>query len=110
MCHPAREMILLLRAKLRKSVIDDAAEFINIVRLLGQSLDRRLRVGENLLIVLVTVDNLFPDVNVIESWQRAYALAHVLVFAGNFVELVKESLGEKVRVGVDVHGYFSILE
>src|SRR6516164_1948374 len=104
MRHPTGEMILLLRTKFRKPVIDDAAEFINVLWLISKSLDRRLRVGENLLIVPVAVHDLLPDVDVIESRQRAHALAHILVLASDFFELLKKLFREKVGVGIDAHG------
>ena len=70
---------------------------------LGELLDRRLRVGQDLLIVLVAVDDLLAHVDVVERRQRAHALAHVLVVAGDLVELVEEFLREEMRVGVDPH-------
>ena len=107
--HPAGEMILLLGAQFGEAVIDDAAELVDVRRRLGEFLDRRLRIGQHLLIVLVAVDDLLAHVDIEQRRQRADALAHVLVVAGDFVELVEELLREKVRVRVDAHGRFSLL-
>ena len=107
MRHPAGEMVLLLRAQFSEAVVDDAAELVDVLRGLGKFLDRRLRIGQDLLIVLVAVDDLLAHVDVIERRKRAHALAHVLVVASDFVELVKEFFGKKMRVRVDTHGRFS---
>ena len=99
--HPAGEMILFLGDQFGEAVIDDLAELVDILRRLGETLDRRLRIGQDLLIVLVAVDDLLAHVEIEQSRQRADALAHVLVVAGDFVELVEEFFRKKVGVRVD---------
>ena len=105
--HEAREMILVLRDDLGQPVIDQAAEFVDLRGRLGDQLNRRLRVAEDLLIVLVAVDDPLAHVEVVKRRQRAHALAHVPIIGCHVVELVEESLREKMRVGVNAHGRFS---
>ena len=107
---PAREMIALLRAQFREAVIDHADEFIDLLRALSEVFDRRLRVGQDLRIVLVAVDDLLAGVEVVERRDRPHALAHVLILTGNLEHLVEEFLREKVCVGVDPHAESSETE
>ena len=100
---PAGEVVLLLGAQFGEAVVDDADDLVDLRRALGEALDRRLRVGQDLLVVLVAVDDLLADIEVVERRQRAHALAHVLVVAGDLLHLVEEFLREEVRIGVDPH-------
>jgi hypothetical protein len=102
--HPAGEVILLLGDELGEAVVDDAAERVDIRAGLGKFLDRRLRVGEDLLVVLMAVDDLLAHVEVVERRKRTHALAHIRVVGGHFAEHVEEFLREKVRVRIDTHG------
>jgi hypothetical protein len=104
--HPAGEMILLLGAQFREAVVDDAAELSICAGVLANFFDRRLRIGEDLLIVLVAVDDLLAHVEVIERRKRAHALAHVPVVGGDLIEHVEEFFRKKVRVRVDAHEAF----
>src|SRR4029453_2401034 len=101
---PGREAVLLLVAQLGKAVVAETDHLVHLLRRLAQTLQRRLRKGEDLLIVLVLVDDLLAHIEVIERRQRAHALAHVLIVAGDLHHLVEELLREEMRVGVDAHG------
>ena len=101
--HPAGEVVLLLGAQFGEAVVDDADQLVDLGRALGEVLDRRLRIGQDLLIVLVAVDDLLADVEIVDRRERADALAHVLVVAGDLVQLVEEFLREEVRIRVDPH-------
>ena len=103
--HPTGETIFLLGGQFGEAVIDDAAELVDVLRRLGELFDRRLRIGQDLLIVLMAVDDLLADIEVVQSRQRAHALAHVLVVADGVVELVEELLRKKVGICVNTHGH-----
>jgi len=62
--HPARKVILLLGAELGEAVVDDANDLVDLCRSLGEFLDRRLRVRQDLLIVLVAVDDLLARLDI----------------------------------------------
>jgi hypothetical protein len=100
---PAGEVVLLLGAQLGEAVIDDANDLVDLRRSLGELLDRRLRVGQDLLIVLVAVHDLLADIDIEQRRQRAHALAHVFVVAGHLLHLVEEFFREEVRIRVDPH-------
>ncbi len=101
--HPAREVVLLLRAQLGEAIVDDADQLIDLRRTLGEFLDRGLRIRQDLLIVLVAIYDLLADIDVVDRRQRAHALAHVLVVAGHVLHLVEEFFREEVRIRVDPH-------
>src|SRR5262245_36838528 len=96
--------MLLLVAQLSKAVVAEADHLVQLLRRLAEALERWLRIGEDLLIVLVLVDDLLAHIEIIERRQRADALAHVLIVAGDLRHLVEELFREEMRVGVDAHG------
>jgi len=96
-------MVALLGAQFGEAVIDDADELVDLGGTLGESLDRRLRVGQDLLIILVAIDDLLAMIEIVDRRDRAHALAHVFVVAGDFVHLVEEFFREEVRIRVDPH-------
>src|SRR5262249_34366712 len=53
-------------------------------------------------------DDLLAHVEIVERRQRAHALAHVLIVAGDLRHLVEEPLREEMRVGVDAHEYLRL--
>src|SRR5262245_25178826 len=95
--------MLLLVAQLSKAVVAEADHLVQLLRRLAEALQRRLRIGEDLLIILVLVDDLLAHIEIIERRQRAHALTHVLIVAGDLRHLVEELLREEMRVGVDAH-------
>ena len=91
---PARKMITLLRTQLRKAIIDDANEFVDL-RGLSEALDRRLWVSQDLRIILVAINDLLAGIKIVERRDRPHALADVFVLTGYLQHLVKEFLGRK---------------
>jgi hypothetical protein len=83
--YPPREVVLLLGAQFDEAVVDDAAELVDVLRRFGETLDPRLRIGQDLLIVFVPVDDLLAHVNIEQRRQRTDALASVVVVAGGLI-------------------------
>jgi hypothetical protein len=96
-------VVLLLGTELGEAVVADLDHLVDLLRRLAEALERRLRIGEDLLVVLVLVDDALAEIEIVERRQRAHALAHVLIVAGNLRELVEELLGKEVGIGVDPH-------
>ena len=55
---PTRKMVAFLGAQLGKAVVDEADQLVDLGRSLGEGLDRRLRVGQDLPIVLEAIHHL----------------------------------------------------
>ena len=100
---PTGKMVAFLRAQFGEAVVDETDELVDLGRGFGEVFHRRLRVGQDLLIILVAVDDLLAMLEVEQRRQRAHALAHVLVVAGDVLHLVEEFFRKEVRVRVDPH-------
>ena len=100
---PAREMVALLRAQFGEAVIDEADQLVDLRGSLGKRFHRRLRIGEDLLIILEAVDHLLAMIEIEQCRQRTHAFAHVLVVAGDLLHFVEEFFREKVRIRIDPH-------
>src|ERR671936_666625 len=85
LCHPARKMVAFLGAEFGKAVVDQTNELVDLRRSLGEGFHRWLRVRQDLLVVLETVDHLLAVVEVEQRRQGAHPLAHVLVVAGDLL-------------------------
>ena len=100
---PAREMVALLGAQFGEAVIDEADQLVDLRGSLGKRFHRRLRIGEDLLIILEAVDHLLAMIEIEQRRQRTHAFAHVLVVAGDLLHFVEEFFREKVRIRIDPH-------
>ena len=72
--HPAGELVGILRANLGKAVVHQLGVFLDL-RALGQSLQRRHRIGQDLRIVLEAADDLAANLEVVDAGNLAHALA-----------------------------------
>jgi hypothetical protein len=62
---PTWKAVVFLGDELGEAVVDDAAELVDILWRLGKALDRRLRIGQDLLIVLKAVHDLLAEIEIV---------------------------------------------
>jgi hypothetical protein len=100
--HPAGIARRVLGADLGEAVIDQLEQVLELVGL-GEMLERRHRIGEDLRVVRKAVDHLVADVEVEDRRHAAHALADVLVVAGDLLHAIEKFFRDEVGVRVQTH-------
>jgi len=99
---PAGKLIRIFPADLGEAVVYKLGVFLRQLAVaLGHDLQRRHRIGKDLRIVLESIDDLAADIEIMDAWDLAHALADVGM--ATLHDLVEVFFRNEMGIGIDAH-------